>query len=471
MVDTIAWNFSNDLGRGTHAFALGFLAYGPSIPIKVLMQDFHNDVELTQAGGYTADVTLPIQATTQVGLVCVHLTGSVGTVADLDVSLGGVAMTVEGATFQTAGNDAWHAVAYLWIGDGEALADHVLTISMAGLAGPDVDVALAAVLVEGIEQGVGLYLESGTLNAFTRELTIDPDPSAIGVDFVFSGGAQALDGSGATSLIASTSGGYTIANQAAANDQVGLATAWCWPDVSYNCDCGDAPINARTLADIRADVLSMTGYAAQVGLTLPPGVERMYNNFIRRAQGFLYTKFRAMETRRFFSWELRVGGRFYGIYDNKNDCVVTLNRYRITGAWIQDLNNTWWPLRYGIDPVAYTLNQNFGWPTNFEVRQCIELFPAPQAPYRLWIRGEFDLLPLEDDDDSTTINAEPITNYATFLAKAHKGMKDAALYEGMAEQQIGDMIAGAHATRRYIPGTIERPIPTPPVMIRYVGSP
>lgn len=236
-------------------------------------------------------------------------------------------------------------------------------------------------------------------------------------------------------------------------------------DTSYNCDC-EVDATARTLADMRTELLIGTGYSAQIA-NLPPGVEALYNGWLNRSQKYLYQKYKALQTERFFSWVLEPGVRYYGLYDNKNCCPVRLNRYRVTGAWIQDLNNVWWPLIAGIDPTFYTLDQNFGWPNFYEIRQCIEVFPAPQAAYTLWIKGHFDLLPFEEDDDLTTIDAEPVLNYATYLAKSHKGMPDANVHLNMAIDHVRSLIAGAHLTKRYIPGTAQVPIPTPPIMTHF----
>lgn len=237
-------------------------------------------------------------------------------------------------------------------------------------------------------------------------------------------------------------------------------------DTSFNCECEVDP-KAVTLAEMREAVLTLSGYAAQAQ-NPPPGIAELYNKYCDTAQRFIYTKYRALQTKRFFSWDLRQGLRYYGLYNNKDCCAVQLNRYRIDGAWIEDLNGVWWPLIFGIDPTFYTLTQNFGWPNYIDIRQCIEVFPAPQVNgYKLWIKGHFDLAPFTEDDDITTINADPVQNYAIFLAKMAKGAKDATVYSAMAEGQVGELISGAHLKNRYIPGTTQVPVPTPPVMVHF----
>lgn len=247
-------------------------------------------------------------------------------------------------------------------------------------------------------------------------------------------------------------------------------------DVSYNCECETDP-NARTLVSLREELLMRTGYAAQIARP-PPGIAQLYNSYLRSAQEYLYRRYKALQTLRFFSWRLREGYRYYGLRDNEQCCDVKLDRYRIQGAWVQDPNNTWWPLVRGIDPTFYTLDLNLGWPNYFDIRQCIEVFPAPMAGgYKLWLKGNFGLLPFAADTDVTTIDAEPVLLWAIGLAKSHKGDRDAGLpipaqetgYYGMAIRYVKDLIASSHGNKRYIPGSAAIPIPTPPVMVHFDG--
>jgi hypothetical protein len=245
-------------------------------------------------------------------------------------------------------------------------------------------------------------------------------------------------------------------------------------DVSYNCDC-EVDANAKTLAELRVRLLRRTGYAMQAS-NPPAGVAALYNDYLFSAQEYLYRRYKALQTKRFYSWRLEEGVRYYGIRDNAQCCDVKVDRYRIEGAWIQDPGNTWWPLVRGISPTFYTLDQNLGWPNYYEVRQCIEVFPAPQAGgYKLWIKGNFELAPFTADDDTTTIDAEPVFLWAMGLAKSHKGDRDAGLptpgaetgYYGMAIRYVKDLIASAHGNTRYIPGTAAIPVATPPVMVEF----
>lgn len=245
-------------------------------------------------------------------------------------------------------------------------------------------------------------------------------------------------------------------------------------DTSFNCECEVDP-ESRTLAAMRLELLARAGYAAQAN-NPPPGIANLFNSYLRGAQEYLYRQYKAMQTERFFSWRLEQGVRYYGLWDNIQCCEVKLDRYKITGAWLEDPNGVWVPLVYGIPPEFYTMTTFIGWPARYEVRQCIEVFPAPQADgYKLWVKGHFGLYPFAADADLTTINAEPVFLWALALAKSQKGDKDAGVptlgretgYYGMAVAIIKNLIANSHVNRRYVPRGQPVPAPTPPIMVQF----
>ena len=346
----------------------------------------------------------------------------------------------------------------------------VLDLDNCSLAGT-INVAAQVAYFNGVDQasiadGLSSFtFEVGAADTFATPLSLDPGPSNE-FDVVLTQAYAARLSSSDAGTIEITTDGYLAAEETPSINAGLMTFAYTMAcDTSYNCECETDP-EAKTLAELRVETLKLTGYAMQAS-NPPPGVAEQYNALLRTAQSYLVTRYKPLETERFFSWTLTPGIRYYGLRDNRNCCDVKLNKYRITGAWLQDLNNVWWPLIYGIDPTFYTLNVNFGWPAFYEVRQCIEIFPAPQAAYTLWVKGHYNLLPFEEDDDVTTINAEIVKNWAVFLAKSAKGMADAPIWSKMTGDQVGQLIAGSHVSKRYIPGTSEIPVPTPPVMVHF----
>ena len=118
---------------------------------------------------------------------------------------------------------------------------------------------------------------------------------------------------------------------------------------NFNCECDEGFYGAETLAGLRRDILVRLGYAAQAD-NPPPGMAELLNSFLQRGQAFLYRRYRALQTERFYRWTMTVGERFYGIRDNIDDCTRKLDSGKITGAWVEDLNGTWLPLTQGIPP-------------------------------------------------------------------------------------------------------------------------
>lgn len=234
-------------------------------------------------------------------------------------------------------------------------------------------------------------------------------------------------------------------------------------DASYNCECEDDP-GARTLASLRQELMARLGYAAQIN-NPPPGMTALLNSFLRDAQVQLYHRFTTFKTERFFTWPLIEGVRYYGLGEN-NDCCEgrSLDPYKITWVGVEDANGVWYPLHHGIPPEFYTMTEQWkGWPARYEIRECIEIFPAPSADMRkLRIKGHFGLRPFSEDEHKTTINPDVLFLWALGTAKSHYGQPDAAVCFQQANDLISRLVAGSHQTARYIPGTRPRRPLTPP---------
>lgn len=176
------------------------------------------------------------------------------------------------------------------------------------------------------------------------------------------------------------------------------------------------------------------------------------NSFLRDAQQQLYRNYSAMRTERFYRWTMRPGERYYDLPDNDDDCAKKLDVYKITWVGVEDLNGTWTELAEGISPTLYTSVNSSGMPARYEVRQCIEVFPAPADSYTLRIKGHFGLQSFTGDTDKTTIDDHAVFLLALGLSKAHYGQKDAQNYFSQTSTYVGSLVAGSHHTARYVPG-------------------
>jgi hypothetical protein len=227
--------------------------------------------------------------------------------------------------------------------------------------------------------------------------------------------------------------------------------------ISYNCDCDDET-GYETLSQLRTRLMVRLGYAGQVA-NPPPGMATLLDDFIRGAQRQLYMKYTELRTERVFSWTMVAGTRMYDLPDNEEACTKKLNALKLSWVGVEDLNGAWYPLTSGIPPEFYTGTQQ-GLPCRYEIRQCVEVYPPPDAAYTLRIKGHYKLTDLTDDDDQTTIDSELVFMWALATAKAHYGHADADNIAAMANDYLGRLVGGKHGTKRYVP----RATPIPPAI-------
>jgi hypothetical protein len=468
-----AWSFVGANGLSSHIASLGFRSH---LTIRNTLDSLavDGDFDLVSPGYSTtqAFVCPPLQA----GLVCFHFVGEcTGAIVpgNFTASYGGRAATIEAQTVQNVTTNVVEVIGYVYVGDSSELVNNNFVLAVTGIGGAaTVQGSIQFAFAEGIADTAehpGVFYWAGTLNTFTAQLEVDVD---VGLAFTFAGAAAADNGTAPVLTVTTARYAQAVAQVGTTGSTQAIATLLC--DTVYNCDCEVDPA-AKTLLELRTRLLRRAGYASQA-TSPPPGIADLFNDYLYGAQEYLYRRYKPLQTRRFFSWNLEPGIRYYGFGDNLQCCSVGLDRSKVLGAWIQDPNNTWWPLIYGIDPSFYTLDQQFGWPNYYELRQCIEVFPPPSGTgYKLWLKGDFRLLPFTADADVTTIDAEPIFLWALGLAKSHKGDRDAGSatpggetgYYGMAVRYIKDLIAAKHVNQRYIPGAAAAPIPTPPRMVQF----
>ena len=202
----------------------------------------------------------------------------------------------------------------------------------------------------------------------------------------------------------------------------------------------------------------------------PPNLINDLNSFLIEGQKYLYRRYNQLHTRRLFRWKVNPGQRFYSLKDNDEDvlCNYTMDPMKdIEWAGIQDSRNVWYPLTGGIPPQLYTMIDKPWRPARFEIRQCIEIYPAPDQTYWMWFKAHFGLRAFAQDTDSTTIDSELLFLHALANAKAHYKQPDAANVEAMANNYRKELIAGTHGGKKYIPGTIAVPPAVRPTLINY----
>jgi hypothetical protein len=234
----------------------------------------------------------------------------------------------------------------------------------------------------------------------------------------------------------------------------------------FNPTC-DAGAQTATLKDLRERILIRLGFAAQL-TTPPPGMAAFVDEFLASAQSQLFLRYPQLENERWYTWTTVVDDRFYTLadHDDKATCAKFPDPKKITWVGVEDSNGAWYPLTEGINPLRYTSVDNSGRPDSYEIRQELEVFPAPDSIlYKIRIKGFFGLLAFAADADIATIDSELIFLLALANAKAHYSQPDADIYFAQATSHLGQLTAGAHGTARYVPGTVEVPPETKPVLL------
>ena len=244
------------------------------------------------------------------------------------------------------------------------------------------------------------------------------------------------------------------------------------PDFNHVCAIG---LPTATLTSLRDRMMIRLGYAAQVA-NYPPGMSALLDDFLFSAQTLLYSRTTALHTERFFTWTMTIGERYYEIDDNDeqaagpNQCTKILSEFKAPSyVGFEDLNGVWVPLSEGINPNRYTNTQN-GWPDSYEIRQGIEIFPAPVAAYKLRVKGHFGLMAFAADADKTTLDSELVFTFALGNAKTHYGQSGASTLLSQVQTYMEGLNASSHGTARYIPGT-QRGTPVVPPLFPLVGPP
>lgn len=252
--------------------------------------------------------------------------------------------------------------------------------------------------------------------------------------------------------------------------------AWDNPNpfnpIGYNSACFDGTVPTDTMANLQKRILIRLGFANQAA-NPPPGMATLVQDFLTSAQKYLYKRYVQLHTKRLFRWKVNPLQRFYSLKDNDEDvlCNYQIDPVKsIDWAGIQDTRNVWYPLIQGIPPQLYTMIDKPWRPARYDIRQAIELYPAPDQTYFLWIKGHFGLMSFSASTDKTTLDAELVFLHALANAKAHYGQPDANNIESQANAYRAELIAGTHQTAHYLPGTIAVPPAVRPTLIQFDGS-
>lgn len=199
-------------------------------------------------------------------------------------------------------------------------------------------------------------------------------------------------------------------------------------------------------------------YMADLERRMPANANSVVTQLLESAHRTLYRRYNVLRTERFFTWTLVAGQNMYELNENDeqapgpSQCLDVIDPREITWAGIER-DDQWYPLTAGIPPECYSNNIWSAWPSRYEVRQCIEIWPSPGTEVqKLRMKGHAELGAFATDSDEPNIDDEALYLLACGQAKLYYKQPDHQLYIGQLEAYISNLVAGAHQTRRYVPG-------------------
>src|SRR5271166_6412942 len=344
--------------------------------------------------------------------------------------------------------------------------------------------ALQWSVVSTANDGSGLVIAYSTTTGTWINTTVLPQTQLGGIQngeitIPISGATQfqvQVFAQGGTALSTATLSSIAVAfsrNDKSGGGTPGTVLTWDAPNPfdgqAYNAALADNKVPTDTLSTLRQRILVRLGFSNQA-TNPPPGMATLVNDFLISGQKYLYRRYLQLHTKRMFRWKINPGQRFYSLDNNDENAIDNVNMdYAKTVEWvgIQDLRNVWYPMIQGIPPQLYTMITKPWRPARYELRGAIEIYPAPDQTYFMWIKGHFGLLVFANDGDSTTLDSELVFLHALANAKAHYGQPDANNVEAQANAYRAELIAGTHQTAHYLPGTIAVPPAVRPTLIQF----
>lgn len=205
-------------------------------------------------------------------------------------------------------------------------------------------------------------------------------------------------------------------------------------------------------------------YMADVERRMPANAVQVVKQYLEDAQRTLYHRYDVFRVERFFTWTCVPGQNLYDFDQNDEQtadppCADQADPRHVYWMGMQRSDGDYWyPLICGIPPEMYSRNITSYWPSRYEIRKCIEIWPAPGTDVqKIRMKAQVALRAFAADDDEATIDDHAIYLLALANTKAYFGQKDAVVYAGSRTSQlevyIQGLVGGSHMTARYIPGS------------------
>lgn len=204
--------------------------------------------------------------------------------------------------------------------------------------------------------------------------------------------------------------------------------------------------------DAKAQLDLYARYMEDLEKRMPPNARMLATSYLKSAHRQIYYRYDALRTERWFSWPLTADVALYDLPDNAEVCTKQLNPMKVRWVGVQDYDGGWRELVAGIPPRVHGHDQT-GRPERYEIRQCIEVWPAPEATEgTLVIKGHYLPEAFTADGDVPTVDDELVFLMAVANTKGHFKHPDAQSYIAQMETHLRKLVAGTHTTKRYVPG-------------------
>lgn len=198
----------------------------------------------------------------------------------------------------------------------------------------------------------------------------------------------------------------------------------------------------KTLGTLRAELLARLGFTSQgaaAGNMVPAA-----DSFLQRAQEFLYWHYTFNELKKVNDWTLNAGQTLYDWPDDMDPRQATILRV------LQ--NEEWFPLTEGIEYYHDTNVETRTYPTRYDRKAQLEIYPEPDQTYTLRCDYYSRLSRFTQDNDKCTVDDYLIFNYALAKAKAHYKHADAQSYVDDVSTMLRKLRVKAHGDKRYFVG-------------------
>lgn len=192
-------------------------------------------------------------------------------------------------------------------------------------------------------------------------------------------------------------------------------------------------------------------YVADTAARRPPGIVAKINRALDDAQTTLLRRVPQLQAVRWFAWPLTVGERFYAYPSQSEPLGLSFDPLAVFEAHVERGTERT-PLVRGL-PGRDLARDITGVPSHFDLRECIELWPAPgDSDGRLLIRARHKPAALTDDAHVPAIDDMAVYLLALADLQAFYKQPMAGETMGKLEVRLSELVAGTHGARRYIPG-------------------